>query len=72
MSHARHHLDVKFFWNLIEMIPAAEMVAGETNEAEYDATHAASQIGEALDADEDGKLAEALRPVYIDYLADPD
>jgi hypothetical protein len=51
------------------MIPAAEVAAGELEEAERDAQNAIAQITDALRADKDGKLAEALRPVYIDYLA---
>ena len=70
MKRALTHFDVKFLWRLIQMTPAAEMAAGEPDEATYDAQHAASQVAEALNADEDGRLADALRPVYIDYLAE--
>jgi hypothetical protein len=70
MSRARKHLDLKFFWSLIEMIPAASMAAGEPRDAEEDAQRASMQIADAFNADDDGKLAAALRPVYIDYLAD--
>jgi hypothetical protein len=69
MKRALKHLDLKFLWDLIEMIPAAEVAAGELEEAERDAQNAIAQITDALRADKDGKLAEALRPVYIDYLA---
>ena len=69
MKRALRHLDVKFLWRLIQMTPAAEMAAGETREAERDVQHWSTQITEALNADEDGKLADALRPVYIEYLS---
>jgi hypothetical protein len=69
MKRALKHLDVKFLWNLVEMVPAAELAAGEERNAEQDAFHASTQIADALNADGDGRLAEALRPVYIDYLA---
>jgi hypothetical protein len=68
MKRARRHLDVRFIWQVIQMTPAAEMAAGETREAERDALHWSTQVTEALNADEDGQLADALRPVYIDYL----
>lgn len=68
MRRALRHLDVKFLWRLVQMTPAAEMAAGETREARRDAEHWSSQIAEAINADEDGKLADALRPVYIEYL----
>ena len=69
MKRARHHLDVKFFWRLIQMTPAAEMAAGEPDEAERDVLHWSTQAAEAVNADKDDKLVDALRPVYIDYLA---
>ena len=68
MHHAEHHLDVKFFWDLLEMIPAAEAAKGDTGEAEQDAQSAHSQVIDALGADQDPKLLDSLRPVYIDYL----
>jgi hypothetical protein len=68
MKHALRHLDVRFLWRLIEMTPAAEMAAGESEDAERDVQHWSSQVTEAINADEDGQLADALRPVYIDYL----
>ena len=70
MKRARHHLDVKFLWNVIQMTPAAEMAAGESDEAERDALHWSTQVTEAINHDTDNKLADALRPVYIDYLAE--
>ena len=68
ITHALRHLDVRFLWRLIEMTPAAEMAAGESEDAERDVQHWSSQVTEAINADEDGQLADALRPVYIDYL----
>jgi hypothetical protein len=67
VHRAEKHLDVKFFWALLEMIPAAESVSGDVGEAEFDAQVARGQISDALHSG-DGKLGEALRPVFIDYL----
>jgi hypothetical protein len=64
---AEHRVDVRFFWDLLKEIPAAEAVAGELDEAEFDVARARSQIHDAVHSDE-GKLADALRPIYIDYL----
>ena len=36
VSHARHHFDVKFFWNLLKYLPVAEAGAGQLEEAEAD------------------------------------
>jgi hypothetical protein len=72
IHRAEKHMDVKFFWRLIEAIPAAEAVAGDVGEAEFDVVSARGQIKDALHSG-DGALAEALRPMFIDYLrAHPD
>ncbi len=65
---ARKHLDVGFFWKLVQEIPAAEVAAGDVGEAESDVIHTyLGQIHDAMHASE-GKLADALRPLYIEYL----
>ena len=72
IHRAEKHMDVKFFWRLIEAIPAAEAVAGDVGEAEFDVVSARGQIKDALHSG-DGELAEALRPMFVDYLrAHPD
>jgi hypothetical protein len=65
---ARKRLDVAFFWKLLQEIPAAEVAAGNVDEAESDVIHTyLGQIHDAMHASE-GKLADALRPLYIEYL----
>ena len=64
---ARHRLDVKWLWELLEAIPEAEAAAGERGEAFEDERHVLSLLEDAMHADEGG-LADALRPMYIDYL----
>lgn len=60
-------MDVKFLWSLIEMIPAAEAASGNMGEADFDVVSARGAIKDALHSGE-GELAEALRPVFLDYL----
>jgi hypothetical protein len=67
IRHAERHLDVKFFWSLLSEIPAAEAASGDEGEAEYDVQSAKGLIWDALHSG-DGRLAEALRPLFIDYL----
>jgi hypothetical protein len=67
LRRAEHHLDVKFFWSLLELIPAAETVAGDEGEGDFDIQFSKGLISDALHSG-DGKLGEALRPVFIDYL----
>ena len=62
---AEHRLDVRFFWDLLKEIPAAEAGAGELDEAEFDVATGYQQVTDAV---HDDKVADALRPIYIDYL----
>ena len=67
VRRAERHLDVKFFWKLLRMIPAAETVSGDEGEADYDIQSSKGLIYDALHSG-DGALGEALRPVFIEYL----
>ena len=67
VHRAVRHGDVKFLWELLRAIPAAEASEGEIRESEADATKVAPLIADALGSGE-GEIADALRPLYIDYL----
>lgn len=67
MRHAERHLDFKFFWSLLQLIPAAETASGDVGEGEYDAESSKGLIYDAVHSG-DGALGEALRPVFIEYL----
>ena len=68
VRRALHHVDVEFLWNLLRAIPAAEASEGHDAEAGRDITKVTALLGDAIDSGE-GDVAEALRPLYIDYLA---
>jgi hypothetical protein len=67
VRRAERHLDVRFFWSLLQVIPAAEAASGDVGEADYDVQSTKGVILDALRSG-DGRLAEALRPLFIDYL----
>lgn len=67
IRRAERHLDIKFLWSLLEMIPAAEASGGDVGEADFDIQSSTGLIKDALHSG-DGELGEALRPVFIDYL----
>ena len=67
VRRALHHVDVEFLWQLLRAIPAAEASEGHTSEAGRDVTHLSVLIDDAIDAG-DGDVAEALRPLYLDYI----
>jgi hypothetical protein len=66
---AEHRLDVAFLWRLLKSIPVAEAAAGDLPEAQADVGvgDLVPLIHDFVHSDE-GKLADALRPVYLDYL----
>ncbi len=67
MALARRRLDVSFLWDLLRTIPEAETAAGHEDRAEIDIVRPLALLNDLFDADE-GDLAEALRPFYLDYL----
>jgi hypothetical protein len=64
LARSRH--DAKFLWRLLEYTPAAETLSGRDEEAQADIEQFPVLVDDAVDRD--GKLDEALRPVYLDYL----
>jgi hypothetical protein len=70
---ARRHLDLRYFWRLMEVLPVAEAGAGELREAqadvaaESDVATIAAHLDDLTDAGQ-GDVAELLRPFYLDYL----
>ena len=66
-SVAKRRLDVGFFWNLLEAVPAAEAAAGHLDEAEQDILSLARRVEDLLRPDTTEE-AEAFRPIYIEYL----
>jgi hypothetical protein len=67
VRRARHHLDVAFLWDLLRALPAGEAVAGHPDHAQADALKLSALIADAVDAG-DSDIADALRPLYLDYL----
>ena len=67
VRRALHHVDVEFFWELLRAIPAAEASEGHDDEAGRDITHLSVLLDDAIGSGE-GDVAEALRPLYLDYL----
>jgi hypothetical protein len=67
VSHARRHLNVKFFWELLKILPAAEAAAGEYEEANADIQRMSAHIDDITDSGR-GEVAEQLRPFYLEYL----
>jgi hypothetical protein len=67
VSHAKRHLNVRFFWDLMKFLPAAEAAAGELAEADADIQRMSAHVDDVTDAGR-GEVAEQLRPFYLEYL----
>ncbi|MFY9487218.1 MAG: hypothetical protein WAP35_00780 [Solirubrobacterales bacterium] len=67
IDRATKRVDVKFFWDLLSEIPAAEASLGNLDQSTADIFKVGSLVQEVFNAD-DGPLADGLRPFYIDYL----
>ena len=71
VARARRHLDVRFLWDLLKILPAAEAAAGEVDEAQADVMHLSARVDDLTDAGR-GEVAEVLRPFYLEYLREHD
>jgi hypothetical protein len=67
VRRARRHVDIRFFWQLMEVLPAAQAASGDVREAEADVAQMSAHLNDITDAGR-GEVAEALRPFYLDYL----
>lgn len=71
VDHAKRHLDVRFFWELMKILPAAEAAAGELEEANADIQRMSAHLDDVTDAGR-GEVAEQLRPFSLEYLRERD
>ena len=67
VKRARRHLDVAFFWQLLQRVPAAEAAAGNLGDADADVQRLSAHLDDLTDAGK-GEVADMLRPFYLDYL----
>jgi hypothetical protein len=68
MGLAVRHFDIGWLWDVVKAVPAAQAAAGQLATAEIDVVSLSSTITDVVHSDEGG-LADALRPMYVDYLA---
>ena len=69
VRRAERHLDLKFFYDLLATLPAAEAATGGVDRSSADIFKLRALVHDITTADE-GVLADALRPFYIAYLLD--
>ena len=69
VRYALRHLDIPFFFRLMEALPVAEAATGDIDGAEADALTLRAHIDDVTDSGQ-GEVAELLRPMYLEYLRD--
>ena len=69
MDLAKSRNDIRWLWQLMRAIPAAEAATGDIDEADMDVMSTVHAIHDFVHDDE-GKLADALRPMYVEYLVE--
>ncbi|MEV1168424.1 hypothetical protein [Nonomuraea sp. NPDC049784] len=67
VRYAVRHGDLGFLWDLLKVIPAAEAASGHDSETANDLSRVSALLSDAI-ASGEGRLGEALRPIYIEYL----
>jgi hypothetical protein len=67
VRYARRHLDARFFWRLMEILPTAEAAAGEFEDADADVQRLSAHVDDVTESGR-GEVAELLRPFYLEYL----
>lgn len=69
LDAAKRRVDVGFFWKLLRAVPAAEAATGHLDEAESDVFSLFGHLNDVRKSGE-GDIADALRPLYVEYLAE--
>ncbi|MEU2252960.1 hypothetical protein [Nocardia xishanensis] len=59
--------DIKYLWQLLTRIPAAEAAAGNVGDSEAEIKYVLPLLDDYIHAG-DGAVAEQLRPFYLEYL----
>jgi hypothetical protein len=67
VQHAKRHLNARFFWRLMKILPAAEAAAGEWEDTEADVQRMSAHLDDVTDSGR-GEVADNLRPFYLEYL----
>ena len=67
---AKRRFDVGFFWDLLKALPVAEEVIGDDERSKTDIRRPLALLNDLLYDADSGPLGDALRPMYVDYLAE--
>jgi hypothetical protein len=67
VRRAKRHLDARFFYQVMKLLPVAEAGAGEFEKSENDIMRLSAHVDDVTDSGR-GEVAELMRPFYLEYL----
>ena len=67
VKRARRHLDAKFFYRLMKMLPVAESAAGQYEKSDDDILRISAHFDDVSDSGK-GEVGDLMRPYYLEYL----
>jgi hypothetical protein len=67
VHRAKRHLDARFFYQLVKLLPVAEAGAGQMEKSENDIMRLSAHVDDVTDSGK-GEVAELMRPFYLEYL----
>lgn len=67
VRRAKRHLDARFFYELMKLLPVAEVSAGEFEKSENDILRMSAHVDDVTDSGR-GEVGELMRPFYLEYL----
>ena len=67
VKRARRHLDARFFYDMIKLLPVAEAGAGEYEKSDDDILRLSAHFNDVSDSGK-GEVGDLMRPFYLEYL----
>jgi len=67
VHRAKRHLDARFFYQLMKMLPVAEAGAGEYEKSDDDILRLSAHFNDVSDSGK-GEVGDLMRPFYLEYL----
>ena len=67
VKRARRHLDARFFYDMIKLLPVAEAGAGDYEKSEDDILRLSAHFNDVSDSGK-GEVGDLMRPFYLEYL----
>jgi hypothetical protein len=67
VKRARRHVDARFFYDMIKLLPVAEAGAGDYEKSEDDILRLSAHFNDVSDSGK-GEVGDLMRPFYLEYL----